>query len=139
MDDMTNAAMKRTVRAQAKYQRDMRADGCDLEQVIGMAMIADIAIALIPVVGKDPTEAVLHGAVEVFKRHIALTDMEWAAYDNAALDWADLAAKHLCPHVSDDEARPIGGMIGEVMWHMGDLVVDEGWVTALVNRVSTVL
>jgi hypothetical protein len=140
MDDMTQAAMRRTARTQLQIQRDMRASGLNLAQVIASAMMGDIAIALIPVVGAGPTEALLHGADLLFRQHQAMTDLEWAAYENPTLDWAELAVKHLGPHLPDsDEARHVGLILMDVMWNMGDLVQTEGWVTNLVKQVSTIL
>jgi hypothetical protein len=138
LDDMTEAATRRVIREQNKMQRQLREDGMELSVVIAIAMISDVAITLIDQVGVDPTQAFLDSANALFAQHAAMTDLEWAGYDHANLDWAEIAVKHLGPHLEDpDEARHVGLIVGEVMWHMGHLPQTDGWVTALVNRVSS--
>lgn len=137
-DDITDAAVRRTWRTNTKIQQQLLDAGFELEQVIAMAMIGDLAMTLTMVVGNDATELLLRGAHTLHQQHAAMTDLEWAGYQHAALDWAELAVKHLCPRVADGEARPVGAMIADVMWHLGDLVSSEEWVTDLMTRVRQV-
>src|SRR5687768_16562293 len=115
MDDLTESAMRRTVRKQAQMQREMRADGVELATVISMALIADVAIALVPVVGAAPTEQFFLGAHALFAQHVQMTDLEWNNFQHGMLDWADLAVKHLGPHLDDPvEARHVGLIVADV-------------------------
>jgi hypothetical protein len=143
LDDLTESAMKRTVRKQVEIQGQMRADGADLASVMSRAMIADIAITLVPVVGKDATETFLQAARDYFVQIAAMTDLEWAGYEhneNPTLPWAELAVTHLGPHLEDaEEARHVGILLCDVLWHMSDLALDDGWVTSLMKRVTSCL
>ena len=140
LDDLTESAMRRTVRKQAELQREMRSNGMELSTVIATAMIADVALALTAAVGAEPTEQFLHGATALFAQHVAMTDLEWSAYQHGMLDWAELAVKHLGPHLDDpDEARHVGLIVADVIWHLGDLLETENWVTSLMKRVTSSL
>lgn len=137
-DDLGDAAFRRTYRKSTQIQQQLLDSGYELEQVIAMAMMGDLTMTLTMIVGDTITEALLRDAAKVFQQHATMTDLEWAGYEHAALDWAELAVKHLCPRVADGEARPIGGMIGETLWHLGELALHEEWVTDLMARVRQV-